>query len=133
MYNHVGLQGRLTADPVLRRTQGGTMVTTFTIASDTGRRNSSDQKITYFIECVAWRQAAEFCCKYLKKGRLVMVEGELSSRMYEDRNGQNRKAVEIAVRSVHFCDSKRDDQQAQGNDFAGEGFTPVDDDEQLPF
>ena len=139
MYNQVGLQGRLTADPILKRTQSGTMVTSFTLACDTGRRNASDEKITYFIECVAWSQQAEFVCRHLNKGRLILVDGELSTRTYEDRNGQNRKAVEVIVRSVYFCDSKRDDQstgqqpQSSSDFVAPDGFTPVEDDGDLPF
>ena len=80
MYNHTGLQGRLTADPELRYTQQGTAITSFTLASDTGRKTKDGKKITNFIECVAWRAQAEFVCKYLSKGRLVLVEGELTSR-----------------------------------------------------
>ena len=79
MYNHTGLQGRLTADPELRYTQQGTAITSFTLASDTGRKTKDGKKITNFIECVAWRAQAEFVCKYLSKGRLVLVEGELTA------------------------------------------------------
>ena len=59
MYNHTGLQGRLTADPELRYTQQGTAITSFTLASDTGRKTKDGKKITNFIECVAWRAQAE--------------------------------------------------------------------------
>ena len=55
MYNHTGLQGRLTDDPELRYTQQGTAITSFTLASDTGRKTKDGKKITNFIECVAWR------------------------------------------------------------------------------
>ena len=85
MYNHTGLQGRLTADPELRYTQQGTAITSFTLASDTARKTKDGKKITNFIECVAWRAQAEFVCKYLSKGRLVLVEGEPQLR------GQGRK------------------------------------------
>lgn len=144
MYNHTGLQGRLTATPELRYTPSGTAITSFTLASDTGRKTKDGNRITNFIDCVAWRQQAEFVCKYLSKGRLVLVEGELTSRSYEDKDGNRRKAVEITVDSVHFCDSKKDGQSAgsqpQGDDFAdpgyadASGFTEVDgDDSDLPF
>ena len=123
MYNHTGLQGRLTADPELRYTQQGTAITSFTLASDTGRKTKDGKKITNFIECVAWRAQAEFVCKYLSKGRLVLVEGELTSRSYEDKDGNRRKAVEITVDSVHFCDSKKDGGQSSGSDFADPGYT----------
>ena len=152
MYNHTGLQGRLTADPELRYTQQGTAITSFTLASDTGRKTKDGKKITNFIECVAWRAQAEFVCKYLSKGRLVLVEGELTSRSYEDKDGNKRtvaeciedgnrrKAVEITVDSVHFCDSKKDGGQSSGSDFADPGysegsgdFTEIEDNGDLPF
>ena len=127
MYNHTGLQGRLTADPELRYTQQGTAITSFTLASDTGRKTKDGKKITNFIECVAWRAQAEFVCKYL-------------SRSYEDKDGNRRKAVEITVDSVHFCDSKKDGGQSSGSDFADPGysegsgdFTEIEDNGDLPF
>lgn len=125
MYNHTGLQGRLTADPELRYTPSGVAITSFRLASDTGRKSKDGKKITNFIDCVAWRAQAEFVSKYLSKGRLVLVEGELTSRNYEDKDGNHRKTTEITVSSVHFCDSKRDgqssDHQDAGGDFADSG------------
>lgn len=119
MYNHIGLQGRLTADPELRHTASGVAITSFTLASDTGRKTKDGAKITNFIDCVAWRNTAEFACKYLTKGRLVVVDGEIASRSYEDKDGNRRKAVEITVDSIHFCDSKKDGQNAgRSDDFA---------------
>lgn len=141
MYNHTGLQGRLTADPELRHTPSGVAITSFRLASDTGRKTKDGQKITNFIDCVAWRAQAEFVSKYLSKGRLVLVEGEITSRNYDDKDGNHRKATEITVDSVHFCDSKKDG-QSSGGDFADAGgypdssgdFTEVDDDGgDLPF
>ncbi len=141
MYNHIGLQGRLTADPELRHTPSGVAITSFRLASDTGRKTKDGKKITNFIDCVAWRAQAEFVSKYLSKGRLVLVEGEITSRNYDDKDGNHRKATEITVDSVHFCDSKKDG-QSSGGDFADAGgypdssgdFTEVDDDGgDLPF
>ena len=94
---------------------------------------------------MAWRAQAEFACKYLSKGRLVLVDGEITSRSYEDRDGNRRKATEITVSSIHFCDSKKDSQngsqQAAGGDFADPDgypdpygdFTELGDDGDLPF
>lgn len=141
MYNHIGLQGRLTATPELRHTQQGTAITSFTLASDTGRKTKAGDKIINFIDCVAWRNQAEFACKYLTKGRLVLVEGEISSRTYE-KDGNRRKATEITVSSIHFCDSKKDNQShAPADDFAdhgdyqgdGDNFNELDDNGDLPF
>jgi len=103
-------------------------------------KTKDGKKITNFIECVAWRAQAEFVCKYLSKGRLVLVEGELTSRSYEDKDGNRRKAVEITVDSVHFCDSKKDGGQSSGSDFADPGysegsgdFAEIEDNGDLPF
>lgn len=138
MLNSSQLQGRLTADPELRYTPSGTAITSFTLASDTGRKTKAGDRITNFIDCVAWRNQAEFASKYLTKGRLVVVEGELSTRSYEDRDGNRRKATEITVDQIHFCDSKKDSQPAgqaaPGGNFADtDGFTEVEDGEGLPF
>ena len=116
MYNHTGLQGRLTADPELRYTQQGTAITSFTLASDTGRKTKDGKKITNFIECVAWRAQAEFVCKYLSKGRLVLVEGELTSRSYEDKDGNKRTVSECIADDVQFLGGPRRDNAPGGYD-----------------
>lgn len=143
MLNSVQLMGRLTADPELRYTQGeGVAITSFTLASDTGRKTKDGDKITHFIDCVAWRNQAEFACKYLSKGRLIVVEGELSTRSYTDRNEARRKVTEITVSRFHFADSRKpgqDQRGQQGGDFTPyegdlpEGFEEMDDDGDLPF
>ena len=126
MYNHTGLQGRLTADPELRYTQQGTAITSFTLASDTGRKTKDGKKITNFIECVAWRAQAEFVCKYLSKGRLVLVEGELTSRSYEDKDGNGGYWDNEEVNEG--AENQRDPEQpdSSGRDW-GKGFKPADD------
>lgn len=112
MYNHVGLQGRLTAAPELKYTKQGTPVSRFTIASDTGRRTAEGKAITDFIDCIAWRQTAEFVSKYLGKGQLAIVEGRITSRSYTDKDGNKRKAVELVVQNISFCESKKEDRGA---------------------
>ena len=73
MYNHTGLQGRLTATPELRYTPSGTAITSFTLASDTGRKTKDGNRITDFIDCVACLQAGEFVSRYFTKGRMAIV------------------------------------------------------------
>lgn len=75
-----------------------------------------------------------------EQGPPLLVEGELTSRNYEDKDGNRRKAVEITVDSVHFCDSKKDGGQSSGSDFADPGysegpgdFTEIEDNGDLPF
>lgn len=136
MLNHSDLMGRLTADPELRYTGSGTAVTSFTLANDTGRKRSDGSRITNFIDCVAWRQQAEFAAKYLTKGRLVVVEGEMTPRTYDDKNGVRHKVTELTVNSIHFADSKGggDNNTAEAAPASSpSGFTEVGSDEDLPF
>ena len=140
MLNSSNVMGRLVADPELRHTNSGKPVASFTLASDTGRKTQDGQKITNFIDCVAWDKRAEFASKYLVKGRLIVVEGGLTTRMYEDKDGKKRKTTEINVAAIHFADTKRDDaagtpttEQPAASYQLEPNFEPLGDDEELPF
>ena len=100
------LMGRLTADPEARTTPGGASVTNFTIAVDRGYQKAGEERKADFIDVVAWRNTADFICKYFKKGSMIVVQGELQTRMYEDKNGNKRKAVEVVASNVNFGESK---------------------------
>lgn len=105
-FNKVILMGRLTAAPELKQTQSGTAVTSFSLAVD--RRYSKDEeKKCDFITIVAWRQTAEFICRYFGKGQAILVCGELQTRSWDD-NGQKRYATEVVASEVYFCESKKD-------------------------
>lgn len=108
MLNKSIIMGRLTKDPELRRTQSGTAVTAFTLAVDRDFKNQSGEKECDFIDCIAWRNTAEFVSNYFAKGRMAVVEGRLQSRTYNDKDGNKRKVVEIIAESVYFGDSKKD-------------------------
>ena len=101
--NNIQLIGRLTADPDRRTTQSGITVTSFTLAVD----RPHVKETTDFINCVAWRQTAEFVAQYFTKGRKMGVSGILTTRRYEDKDGNKRTAVEVVVDQVDFCDSKK--------------------------
>lgn len=105
MMNHWCGMGRLTKDPELKTTPSGKAVTSFSVAVDNGY---GDNKKTSFIDCVAWEKRAETICKTLKKGSLIGIEGRIETRNYEDKNGNNRKAVEIVISDFHFAESKKD-------------------------
>lgn len=105
MLNHVILMGRLTADPELRKTASDLSVTSFTLAVDRNYGKGADRQ-TDFINCVAWRQTAEFISRYFSKGRLMAVEGSLQVRNYVDKNENKRQAVEVLVDQAFFADSK---------------------------
>jgi len=99
------LMGRMTSTPELKTTPNGVSVTSFSIAVD---RGYGDNKQTDFINLVAWRQTAEFVCKYFTKGSRIAIEGSIQTRKYQDRDGNNRTAFEVVANNVHFVDSKKD-------------------------
>lgn len=105
MPNRVILMGRLTADPELRKTASDLSVTSFTLAVDRNYGKGADRQ-TDFINCVAWRQTAEFISRYFSKGRLMAVEGSIQVRNYTDKNDNKRQAVEVLVDQAFFADSK---------------------------
>ena len=101
--------GRLTKDPELRKTQSGLSVTSFTLAVDRDfKSKDSGEKSTDFIDVVAWRQTAEFVCRYFAKGRMAVVEGRLQIREWTDKEGNRRTTAEVVADNVYFGDSKRD-------------------------
>lgn len=106
--NSIVIKGRLTKDPELRSTQNGTAVCTVNVAVD---RPYSKDKETDFFTVVFWRQTAEFVSKYFTKGQEILVQGEMQSRKYTDKEGNNRIAWEIKADHVEFCGSK-----GQGSD-----------------
>ena len=139
MLNKQITQGRLTANPELKQTPGGTSVCSFTIASDEDNKREDGTRATDFIDCVAWGPRAEFVSKYLTKGRMVIVEGRPKPRTYKDKNDVTHKITELRVDSVFFADSKKDtDQSSDGPNYAApdtgaDDFVEVPNDEDLPF
>ena len=105
MLNRVILMGRLTADPELKKTNSDISVTSFSLAVDRNYGKGADRQ-TDFINCVAWRQTAEFISRYFSKGRLMAVGGSLQVRNYVDKNENKRQAVEVLVDQAFFADSK---------------------------
>lgn len=131
MLNYDAKLGRLTADPELRTTQNGVPVVGFTLAVQRNYK-VNDEYPTDFLNFVAWRGTAEFICKHFRKGNLILVEGSLETRKYEDKDnpGKMRTAYEIKVDRAHFCESAggRQNNNNGGNPPAAEsvgGFTPV--------
>lgn len=106
MINHITAMGRLTHDPELRHTAAGIPVCSFSIACERDYKNSSGEKLTDFIDVVAWRATADFVAKYLTRGRMAVVDGRLQLRDWTDREGNKRRSAEILAASVNFGDSK---------------------------
>lgn len=111
MLNHITIMGRLTRDPELRRTGSGIAVTNFTLAVDRDYNpKDGGEKEVDFIDCISWRQSAEFVAKYFSKGKMAVVDGKLRIRNWTDKEGNKRRSAEVEADSVYFCDSKRQDQ-----------------------
>lgn len=133
-FNRVILGGRLTADPELKQTNNGTPVCTFSIAVN--RRFAPDQ--VDFINCQAWKKAAEFLCQYFRKGSSLCIVGSVQTRSWTDQGGQKRYATEIVADEINFVDSKADNQQSGQAQPGPYGQTPpafseMSSDDDIPF
>ena len=111
MLNVVAIMGRLVDDPELRTTPAGHSVCSFRIACDRSYVQQGQQRQADFIDIVAWRQQADFVSKYFQKGSMIAVEGSLQTRNYQDKNGNNRTAVEVVANNISFAGAKRQDGQ----------------------
>lgn len=128
MLNRVTLQGRMVADPELRRTQSGTAVASFRLAVEQDFKDKeTGQRKADFINCVAWRQPGEFAAKYFPKGSMAVVEGKLQTRDYTDKEGTRHFITEVNVDHIYFCGSKSDGSGSKpannyGNQYGGSGY-----------
>ena len=142
MLNLVAVMGRLARDPEMRQTTTGKNVVSFSIACDRGRKDANGQSQTDWLNVVAWDKTAEFICRYFQKGQLIVIDGRLQSRSYQDKNGQNRTATEIVVQNVNFAGSKENTHTAQWNaqsaapalsQGSGDDYAEIEDNGDLPF
>ena len=104
--NAICLMGRLTGDPELKTTQNGVSVTSFSVAVDRAYRSKDQERQTDFINCVAWRNTAEFISRYFRKGQRIALQGSLQSRNYTANDGSQRTVYEVVVDNAFFCESK---------------------------
>ncbi|MFS0872693.1 single-stranded DNA-binding protein [Paenibacillus xylanilyticus] len=109
MLNRVILIGRLTRDPELRYTPAGVAVTQFTLAVDRPFTSQGGEREADFIPVVTWRQLAETCANYLRKGRLAAVEGRIQVRNYENNEGKRVYVTEVIADNVRFLESANRD------------------------
>jgi single-strand DNA-binding protein len=134
--NKALLTGRLTKDPEAFTTQSGVSRSTFDIAVQREYKNPDGKYGVDFLTVVAWRQTADFCNKYLTKGRMVAVEGRIDKRSYDAKDGTKRYVTEIIANHVEGLGSPNSDPgptpPPSHEDDAPEDYTEVDDDE-LPF
>ncbi len=104
--NKAILVGRLTADPELKSTPNGVNVCSFSIAVDRRFVRAGEERKADFINCVAWRQTAEFISRFFTKGRMIGLVGSIQTRNYTDRDGNKRYATEVVVDEAYFTESK---------------------------
>lgn len=104
--NVVSLMGRFTATPDLNHTPHGISVCSFTLAVNRTFKNANGEYQADFINCVAWRQTAEFITRYFRKGNMIGLNGSLQTRQYQDKEGKTRTAVEVIVSNAYFAESK---------------------------
>jgi single-strand DNA-binding protein len=121
MLNRVILIGRLTKDPELRYLSNGTAVTTFTLAVDRPFTKQGGEREADFINTVTWRQLAETCANYLKKGRLTAVEGRIQTRKYENNEGRTVYVTEVVADAVRFLPDGSSRENGSGNQSNGRG------------
>jgi single-strand DNA-binding protein len=126
-YNKVILMGRLTADPEMKQTPAGGTVTNFNVAVDR-RFNKGAEKAADFIPVVAFKETAEFICKYFTKGKSIIIDGSLVTRSWTDKDGNKRYGMDVVAREVTFGEPKGD---SEGKDTAStansahRGFTGI--------
>lgn len=145
-FNKVILGGRLAGDPELKTTAAGTPVTSFTIAvkrryagKDSGK--SAGEAPADFINCTAWRSAAEFITKYFRKGGSICVVGSIQTREWTDKDGNKRRSVEVVADEAMFVDSRKEAGASIGEGSAtyterantAPVFEDITDDDELPF
>lgn len=130
--NKVILVGRLGGDPEIRYTTGGSAVCNFSLATSEKYKdkNGDSKEKTEWHKIIAWNRLAEICGEYLAKGSLVYIEGGLTTRSWEDKEGKTRYTTEIVARSMQMLSTKngngngggRDNQDDEGEwDFSGAG------------
>lgn len=137
MINKVILTGRLTATPELKKTSSDVPVVAFSVAVQRQYKDKQGNYPTDFLNCVSYRNTAEFIAKYFDKGNLIALVGELQSRNYEDKQGNKRTAFEVICSEAHFVESKKEVSQEfkapkVAPNVSADGFEEVQDDE-LPF
>lgn len=109
-YNKVILVGNLTRDPEIRYISSGAATCKFAIAVN---RKTREKDEVMFVDIVAWEKLAETCNTYLKKGAPVLVDGRLSIRQYEDKQGQKRKATEVVISAMQMLGKKGDEGESR--------------------
>jgi single-strand DNA-binding protein len=122
MLNRVILMGRITHELEVKQTPAGVPVVSFSVAVDRNYSGQNGERQTDFINCVAWRQQADFIGKYFGKGRMIAIEGNLRTRTYDDKNGTKHYVTEVYVDSVSFTGEARQQSGNYQNNYSNGGY-----------
>jgi single-strand DNA-binding protein len=137
MLNCIIVHGRLKADPEVRHTQSNTAVVSITLAVQRSRKDQNGDYPTDWIDCVLWGKTAEHAARWFRKGDQAIVKGRLESRDWQDKNGNNRRSLEVQAESIDFCGGRsQQSQQPTGKpvNVSGDDFTELlGDDGDVPF
>lgn len=119
MINNVVLVGRTTKDPELRYTSSNVAVATFSLAVNRTFKDANGERETDFINCVIWRQQAEYLANWAKKGVLIGITGRIQTRSYENQQGQRVYVTEVVAENFQMLESRNSqgNQQNQGSSF----------------
>ena len=128
--NKAVIVGRLTKAPELKTTASGTSVCSFTVAVNRRFKNADGNYDADFINCVAWRQQAEFICKHFVKGSWIALYGSIQTRTYDKDNGDKVYITEVVVDEVNFVGDKKQEAEPEA---IPDGFLPMPKDDDLPF
>ncbi|MBQ4556542.1 MAG: single-stranded DNA-binding protein [Clostridia bacterium] len=142
-FNKVILIGNITKDIELKQTPEGVSVASFTVAINRKYRGKDGTQTTDFVNCVVWRKTAEFVAQYFKKGKPILVEGEIQTRSYTDNKGEKRYVTEVIANEVGFVGGKDDNAgdnngsayvpEAYSNTEATPKFESISEEDDLPF
>lgn len=131
--NKIIIKGRLAKDPELKKTNSGKVLCNFSVA--VGR--NFDYEITDFFDCTAWNNNAEFISKYFSKGKEILIDGEMQSDKFKDKNGNNRTSWKVIVNRAEFCGSKGESENTPSHNNSAADIDDLDDlddlDDDLPF
>ena len=131
--NKVILGGRLTADPELKQTQSGVPVVSFGVAVNRKYSKDAQQPEADFFNVTAWRETAEFLCRYFRKGSSVCIIGSIQNRSWTDRQGVKRYATDVIADEINFVDSKNDSDSGDAPPPSLPTFEELNTDSDLPF
>lgn len=128
--NKIIIKGRLAKDPELKKTNSGKVLCNFSVA--VGR--NFDYEITDFFDCTAWNNNAEFISKYFSKGKEILIDGEMQSDKFTDKNGNDRTSWKVNVNRAEFCGNRGENENTSSHNNSAPDIDNLDDlDDDLPF